>query len=130
MVFVYPAIVHFANNSLWLEFPNLVGCTTFGDNIEEVYDNAMEAMEVYILSALENNISLSNATDFKELKSNIDDNSFITYIKKDIDLSKNTKSVKKTLTIPAWLNNLALEKNINFSKELQEALVDKLLKED
>ncbi|WP_302530452.1 type II toxin-antitoxin system HicB family antitoxin [Megamonas funiformis] len=130
MVFVYPAIVHFANNSLWLEFPNLVGCTTFGDNIEEVYDNAMEAMEVYILSSLENNISLPNATDFKELKSNIDDNSFITYIKKDIDLSKNTKSVKKTLTIPAWLNNLALEKNINFSKELQEALVDKLLKED
>lgn len=130
MVFVYPAIVHFANNSLWLEFPNLVGCTTFGDNIEEVYDNAMEAMKVYILSALENNISLPNATDFKELKSNIDDNSFITYIKKDIDLSKNTKSVKKTLTIPAWLNNLALEKNINFSKELQEALVDKLLKED
>lgn len=90
----------------------------------------MEAMEVYILSSLENNISLPNATDFKELKSNIDDNSFITYIKKDIDLSKNTKSVKKTLTIPAWLNNLALEKNINFSKELQEALVDKLLKED
>lgn len=130
MVFVYPAIVHFANNSLWLEFPKLVGCTTFGDNIEEVYDNAMEAMEVYILSSLENNISLPNATDFKELKSNIDDNSFITYIKKDIDLSKNTKSVKKTLTIPAWLNNLALEKNINFSKELQEALVDKLLKED
>lgn len=130
MVFVYPAIVHFANNSLWLEFPNLVGCTTFGDNIEEVYDNAMEAMEVYILSSLEDNISLPNATDFKELKSNIDDNSFITYIKKDIDLSKNTKSVKKTLTIPAWLNNLALEKNINFSKELQEALVDKLLKED
>lgn len=130
MVFVYPAIVHFANNSLWLEFPNLVGCTTFGDNIEEAYDNAMEAMEVYILSSLENNISLPNATDFKELKSNIDDNSFITYIKKDIDLSKNTKSVKKTLTIPAWLNNLALEKNINFSKELQEALVDKLLKED
>ena len=130
MVFVYPAIVHFANNSLWLEFPNLVGCTTFGDNIEEVYVNAMEAMEVYILSSLENNISLPNATDFKELKSNIDDNSFITYIKKDIDLSKNTKSVKKTLTIPAWLNNLALEKNINFSKELQEALVDKLLKED
>ena len=130
MVFVYPAIVHFANNSLWLEFPNLVGCTTFGDNIEEVYDNAMEAMEVYILSSLENNISLTNATDFKELKSNIDDNSFITYTKKDIDLSKNTKSVKKTLTIPAWLNNLALEKNINFSKELQEALVDKLLKED
>ena len=32
------------------------------------------------------------------------------------------KSVKKTLTIPAWLNNAALEKGINFSQVLQDAL--------
>ena len=32
------------------------------------------------------------------------------------------KSVKKTLTIPAWLNKAALEQNINFSQVLQEAL--------
>lgn len=33
-----------------------------------------------------------------------------------------TKSVKKTLTIPKWLNELALQENINFSQTLQEAL--------
>ena len=32
------------------------------------------------------------------------------------------KSVRKTLTIPAWLNSAALEQNINFSQVLQEAL--------
>ena len=32
------------------------------------------------------------------------------------------KSVKKTLTIPAWLNQAALEHNINFSQVLQDAL--------
>jgi len=36
------------------------------------------------------------------------------------------KSVKKTLTIPAWLNALALEQNINFSQVLQEALKSRL----
>ena len=36
------------------------------------------------------------------------------------------KSVKKTLTIPSWLNDLALEKNINFSQVLQEALLAKV----
>ena len=36
------------------------------------------------------------------------------------------KSVKKTLTIPAWLNDLAVECNINFSQVLQEALIAKL----
>ncbi|HER4394484.1 TPA: type II toxin-antitoxin system HicB family antitoxin, partial [Streptococcus pyogenes] len=46
---------------------------------------------------------------------------------KNYVLSKaNNQSVKKTLTIPKWLNDLALEQNINFSQVLQEALKDKL----
>ena len=40
---------------------------------------------------------------------------------------KNSKSVKKTLTIPAWLNDRALAKGINFSQLLQEALVEKTM---
>ena len=36
------------------------------------------------------------------------------------------KSVRKTLTIPAWLNAAALEQGINFSQTLQEALLAKV----
>ena len=36
------------------------------------------------------------------------------------------KSVKKTLTIPEWLNKAALEQNINFSQTLQDALKARL----
>ena len=36
------------------------------------------------------------------------------------------KSVKKTLTIPAWLNEQAVASGINFSQTLQEALTYKL----
>lgn len=36
------------------------------------------------------------------------------------------KSVKKTLSIPAWLNKAALERGINFSQVLQEALISKI----
>jgi hypothetical protein len=36
------------------------------------------------------------------------------------------KSVRKTLTIPAWLNTAALAEGINFSQTLQEALKAKL----
>jgi post-segregation antitoxin (ccd killing protein) len=35
---------------------------------------------------------------------------------------KKVKAVKKTLTIPQWLNELAISKNINFSQTLAEAL--------
>ena len=36
------------------------------------------------------------------------------------------KAVKKTLTIPAWLNKAAIERNLNFSRILQEALIEKI----
>ena len=44
----------------------------------------------------------------------------------DINQYKDTKAVKKTLTIPAWLNERALAMNINFSQVLQEALLTKI----
>ena len=36
------------------------------------------------------------------------------------------KTVRKTLSIPAWLNKAALEKHINFSQTLKEALLAKI----
>lgn len=36
------------------------------------------------------------------------------------------KSVKKTLTIPSWLNEAAMAAGINFSQTLQEALIQKI----
>ena len=38
----------------------------------------------------------------------------------------NNKAVKKTLTIPKWLNDEAMNKKINFSAILKEALKDEL----
>ena len=37
-----------------------------------------------------------------------------------------SKAVKKTLTIPEWLNNEAIAMNINFSQVLQDALLKKI----
>lgn len=54
---------------------------------------------------------------------------FVNIVTVDVDSYAKThfeKSVKKTLTIPAWLNNAALEQGINFSQTLQEALKIKL----
>lgn len=37
-----------------------------------------------------------------------------------------SRAVKKTLSIPAWMNAAALEKNLNFSQVLQDALKERL----
>lgn len=124
MLFIYPAIIHEDADGIWAEFPDLEGCTTFDDTLEAVLNDAAEAMELYVLGLLEDGKKPPVPTDIRTMK-DLGENAFATLIKSDVDLAKNTKSVKKTLTIPAWLNQRALDKNINFSKVLQEALIAK-----
>lgn len=124
MLFIYPAIIHEDTDGMWAEFPDLEGCTTYGDTLSELLDNATEAMELYVLGMLEDGEKPPTPTDIRNMPL-AEKNTFANLIRADIDLAKNTKSVKKTLTIPAWLNERALDKGINFSKVLQEALISK-----
>ena len=125
MKLIYPAIFHTEDNSIWVEFPDLEGCNSFGDTIREALDGAKEAMEGYCITLLEEKKKLPPVTDIKTIKSG--ENAFVTLVEADLTthLSKH-KSVKKTLTIPAWMNDMAVERGINFSAVLQEALSNRM----
>lgn len=125
MKFIYPAIIHDDSDGFWSEFPDLEYTSSTGATLTELITNAQEAMELYILGALEDGQSLPTPTSVRNLPCT--DSSYPTLVQTDIDLGKNSKSIKKTLTIPAWLNERALEKGVNFSQLLQEALVEKTL---
>ena len=43
-----------------------------------------------------------------------------------VRMAQNNKSVNRTVTLPAWLNAAALERNINFSQVLQDALKNQI----
>lgn len=125
MKIVFPAIFHRENNSYWVEFPDLAGCQSFGDTQTETLYNAKEALEGYALSLLENGEKLPEPSEISSIKT--DKDSFVSLV--DADLSpylNKSKAVKKTLTIPEWLNDAATEKGINFSRTLQDALIQKL----
>ena len=124
MLFIYPAIFHKENNSYWVEFPDLEGCQTYGDTLNETMEYAQEALSAYLLTLLEQNLPLAQPSDISSLSYGSD--SFITLVTCDINQYKDTKAMKKTLTIPAWLNERALAMNINFSQVLQEALLAKI----
>ncbi len=69
----------------------------------------------------------SPTLDFSNI--NLGKNQFISLVGIDMDEYRkkfNNKSIKKTLTIPEWLNYLAEKNNINFSQVLQEGLKEKL----
>ena len=44
----YPAVFHEDNNSYWVEFPDLEGCLTSGDTVELAFENAKEALGLYL----------------------------------------------------------------------------------
>ena len=125
MLYVYPAIIHDDADGLWAEFPDLPGCQAFNDTIDALLADASEALECELVEALEHGDIPPTPTPMKKFK--VTENSYPTLIRIDIDLAKNTRSVKKTLTIPAWLNDRALSQGVNFSKVLQEALLAKTL---
>ena len=124
MIAVYPAIFHKEDESFWVEFPDLEGCQTYGDSLEETMELASEALGLYLVSKIENNETYNKASDIKKLNC---ENGFVSYVSCNVNnYRRKNKAVKKTLSIPEWLNEMALENNINFSSVLQDALMDKL----
>ena len=124
MLFTYPAIYHNESGAYWVEFPDLEGCQTFGDTLNETAENASEALSGYLLTLLEENAPIPSPSDIRNLQ--IPEDGFTSLVSCDIDQYKDTKAVKKTLTIPAWLNDRANAMGINFSKVLQDALLSKV----
>lgn len=123
MLFVYPAVFHKEEDSYWVEFPDLPGCHSYGSSVTETMACAQEAMAGYILTLLEQERPIAVPSDIGVLSV---DEGFTSLVSCNIDQYKETKAVKKTLTIPAWLNERAMAKGVNFSQVLQEALLLKV----
>jgi len=125
MKYVYPAIFHKENNSYWAEFPDLDGCQTYGETLPQIVELASEALGLYLASRLDNNLEINAPSDIMGIET--DKDSFVSYVASDVLQYRNkTKAVKKTLTIPEWLNEEAEKRHINFSGVLQNALIEHL----
>lgn len=86
----------------------------------------------WLLTEVEEGKDLPKPTDIKEIKLE-NDNGFVSLLLLDLSMYSQKygarKSVKKTLTIPMWLNEKAEKLGINFSKTLQDALLAKVVKQ-
>ncbi len=121
---IYPAIFSREEDGSYnVVFPDLEGAFTFGIDFKEALYMAKDCLELN-LSTLEEMPMISDLENIK-----LNKNEHIVMIQADmLEFKKkyDNKLVKKTLTLPKWLNDLGIEKKINFSKLLQEALKDKL----
>jgi antitoxin HicB len=127
MKYVYPAIFTKEDEGYSVFFPDLEGCYTCGDNLEDALRMAEDVLAFTLYDYEKESKEIPNPSDLKTLE--VESNEFANYISCDtIEYRKthNNKAVKKTLTVPEWLNEEATAKGINFSATLQEALKTQL----
>ncbi|SCP98656.1 type II toxin-antitoxin system HicB family antitoxin [Anaerobium acetethylicum] len=124
----YPAIFEpDEDGAFTVFFPDVEGCVTGGSNMEESYELAFDCLGL-VLSYLEDNKEEIPAPS-KPQDISLEEGQFLVVIEFDMMQYKkknNSKAVKKTLSIPEWLNEAAIAQGINFSQVLQEALMTKL----
>lgn len=129
--YFYPALFHKAEESgFWITFPDFPECMTQGDDMEESYKMAVDALGLCLTDMERNHTPFPVPSSPDKIA--LESDTFLVLIEFDMLAYKkrtNSAAVKKTLTIPQWLNEEALALNVNFSQVLQEALVDLIQKQ-
>ena len=125
--YTYPAIFKFEDNGVSIIFPDLPGCLPCADNEDEAIKNAKEALGLHLFGMEQDNEIIPTPSKVNNI--NVPENAALvlieTFMPSIRDAALN-KSIKKTLTIPAWLNYKAEIANVNFSKLLQDSLISYL----
>lgn len=137
MLSIYPACFFKEENGYSVVFPDLNWLATYGETENEAMSMAVDCLAGYLYTLKNDGEQFPAASAMKDVSlekvaKELDadtTNSFVSMVSVDVAEYAKThfeKSVRKTLTIPAWLNIAAQQKNINFSQTLQEALLAKI----
>lgn len=126
--YVYPAIFTKEDNGMYsVQFPDIAGCYTDGESLADALEMAQDALCLMMYSREEEGKNVPISSDIKTIAVNA--NEFVSLVSCDtLEYRKkyNNSAVKKTLTIPAWLNTIAENEGVNFSQVLQDALKTRL----
>ena len=128
MKYAYTAIFTSEKNGLYsVNFPDLQGCYTSGDDMSDAVYMAQDVLCLTLYDLEQDNKPIPEASKPRDI--NVTGEQFTSVIAVDTETYRRfyeNKSVKKTLTIPMWLNERAEQANVNFSGVLQSALKEML----
>ena len=121
--YVYPAILYSDPDGISIEFPDLPGCLPCAQTMEDAFRNAKEALGLHLYGMEQDGDPIRGGQFIHSSSSK----SGGVIIMVDVYMPPvrdriNNRAVKKTLTIPAWLNREAENAHVNFSQVLQDAL--------
>ena len=122
MKYVYAAIFEAADEGGYaVSFPDLPGCHSQGETLYEALAMAQSALTQWIEYLTDKKVTLPPASEIEDIKH--DDSGFINFIHADI---KDTRAVKRTVSIPKWMDEEAVKSGLSLSRVLQNALHEKL----
>ena len=122
----YPAIFPQEEGGFWVSFPDLPECYTEGNDMKHAYEMAVEALGLALVSRKTEKEMIPEPSSPENI--HVEDGVLvvISFDMMEYQKKHNSKAVKKTLSIPEWLNEEAMALGINFSQVLQEALIQRI----
>ena len=103
--YVFPAIFYYDDDGISIEFPDLPGCMPCAQSTEEAVKNAKEALGVHLYGMEKDNDDIPEPTDVKDIE--VEEGGVLMLVDVYMPVVRdriNNKYVKKTLTLPYWLN--------------------------
>ncbi len=126
--YTYPAVITpEADGAYSVNFPDLEGCYTCGNDLGDALFMAEDVLAFTLYDYEKNKRTIPQPSNLKDIR--VEEGEFVNYIACDTleyQRRNNNRAVKKTLSIPEWMNELAVNAGVNFSQVLQEALAEKL----
>ncbi len=121
--YFYPAIFTYeSGQEIAVVFPDL-NCATSGTNDNDALLSARELLGCVLNGLEEDGELIPTPTPLSEIE--LPENKravLIDVYMPSVRMAQKNRSVNRTVTLPAWLNAMALEHNVNFSQILQDAL--------
>ncbi len=127
MKYLYPAIFTKEEDGIIVTFPDVDGAFTDGATMTEAYENAEDVLNLMLMAQEDDEQEILPPTDLDKLE--VPAHSMAALVPADTDAYRrkvDTKAIHKNVSIPSWLNTLAMKRNINFSNILQNALMKEL----
>lgn len=124
MLYTYTAVISDDDGTFYAKVPDISGCITTGSSLSEAISLITDALNLCLVGLEDENIQPAAPTPQADIPH--DPSDILTIIQADTIKYRSqtdTKAVRKNVSLPAWMSNLADKRGINCSKVLQDALL-------
>ena len=121
--YFYPAVFTYeAGQEIAVVFPDL-DCATSGETDDEALLSARELLGAVLYVLEQDGETIPTPTELRDVPLEANERVVLVDVfMPSVRMAQTNKSVNRTVTLPAWMNAAAIEKGINFSQVLQDAL--------